>query len=118
MELNNYQTVAANHQYGPALVTSVPGSGKTFMLVERVVRLIEKGVSPKNILCITFTNKAAREMNERICKRLETKKPGFFIGTFHSLCSAILRKWADQRNLHPIICKILCLQGGDRRHVM
>jgi len=64
----------------------------TFTLVERIARLIEKGVRPQNILCITFTNKAAAEMKERICKRLKVTDPGFFIGTFHSLCANILRK--------------------------
>lgn len=90
--LNEQQKKAVEHLDGPCLVTSCPGSGKTFTLVERIVRLIEKGVRPQNILCITFTNKAAAEMKERICKRLGVAKPGFFIGTFHSLCANILRK--------------------------
>lgn len=92
MELNPYQKVAVNHLNGPALVTSIPGSGKTFVLVERVIKLMEKGVNPKNILCITFTNKAAKEMRQRIAKRLGKDKPNFYIGTFHALCSSILRK--------------------------
>ena len=87
--LNKQQQKAVEHLDGPALVTSCPGSGKTFTLVERIVRLIEKGVRPQNILCITFTNKAASEMKERICKRLGVSSPGFFIGTFHSLCANI-----------------------------
>jgi DNA helicase-2/ATP-dependent DNA helicase PcrA len=92
MKLNEHQEKAADHFDGPCLVTSCPGSGKTFTLVERIVRLIDKGVRPQNILCITFTNKAAAEMKERICKRLGVKTPGFFIGTFHSLCANVLRK--------------------------
>jgi len=92
IKLNECQKQAVEHLDGPCLVTSCPGSGKTFVLVERIVRLIAKGVRPQNILCITFTNKAAEEMKERICKRLGVKTPGFFIGTFHSLCANILRK--------------------------
>jgi DNA helicase-2/ATP-dependent DNA helicase PcrA len=92
MNLNEQQQKAVEHLDGPCLVTSCPGSGKTFTLVERIVRLIEKGVRPQNILCITFTNKAAAEMRERICRRLGVSQPGFFIGTFHSLCANILRK--------------------------
>ena len=92
MNLNEHQYKAVEHLDGPCLVTSCPGSGKTFTLVERIVRLIEKGVRPQNILCITFTNKAADEMRERISKRLGVQHPGFFIGTFHSLCANILRK--------------------------
>ena len=93
MILNEQQKKAVKHMDGPCLVTSCPGSGKTFVLVERIVNLIQNGVNPKNILCITFTNKAASEMKERICKRLKLKSPGFFIGTFHSLCANILRKF-------------------------
>ena len=92
LSLNKQQQKAVEHFDGPCLVTSCPGSGKTFTLVERIVRLIGKGVRPQNILCITFTNKAAAEMKERICRRLGVKSPGFFIGTFHSLCANILRK--------------------------
>lgn len=92
IQLNEQQKKAIEHFDGPCLVTSCPGSGKTRSLVERIVRLIEKGVRPQNILCITFTNKAANEMKERIAKRLGIEQPNFFIGTFHSLCANILRK--------------------------
>ena len=91
-KLNKYQKEAVEHLDGPCLVTSCPGSGKTFVLVERVLWLINQGVKPKNILTLTFTNKAANEMKERICTRLDNEKPGFFIGTFHSLCSKLIRK--------------------------
>ena len=101
MELNKYQLEAVEHLDGPCFVTSTAGSGKTRTLVERVVRLIEKGVNPKNIVCITFTNKAANEMKSRICKRLGIDKPGFFIGTFHALCASLLRKIGDRRGYNP-----------------
>lgn len=94
MNLNEKQIEAIQHMDGPCVVTSCPGSGKTLTLVERITYLIEQGVRPQNILCITFTNKAAKEMKERICKRLNIKKVNFFIGTFHSLCANILRKFA------------------------
>lgn len=99
MNLNEHQRQAVEHLDGPCLVTSCPGSGKTFTLVERIVRLIDKGVRPQNILCITFTNKAASEMRERICRRLGVQQPGFFIGTFHSLCANMLRKLGPTHGL-------------------
>jgi DNA helicase II / ATP-dependent DNA helicase PcrA len=92
LNLNKYQKEAVTHLDGPCLVTSCPGSGKTFTLVERIVCLINRGVKPKNILCLTFTNKAANEMKARVCKRLGVDKVDFFIGTFHSLCAKMLRK--------------------------
>jgi DNA helicase II / ATP-dependent DNA helicase PcrA len=97
MELNKYQKEAIEHLDGPCLVTSCPGSGKTTTLTERVVRLIERGVTPKNILCLTFTNKAANEMKQRISKRLGIKQLGFFIGTFHSMCASVLRNIREKR---------------------
>ena len=97
LNLNKYQKEAANHLDGPCLVTSCPGSGKTFTLVERIVCLINSGVKPKNILCLTFTNKAANEMKQRVCKRLGVEKVDFFIGTFHSLCAKMIRKIGPAR---------------------
>lgn len=93
-KLNEYQKEAVSHLDGPCLVTSCPGSGKTFTLVERIIKLIEQGVNPKNILCLTFTNKAGNEMKERVCKRLQVDKKdlNFFIGTFHSLCAKLIRE--------------------------
>ena len=97
MKLNDKQQEAVDHLDGPCLVTACPGSGKTRVLTERACALVERGIKPKNILCMTFTNKAAKEMSERICKKLKTKKPGFFIGTFHSLCATFLRKIGKKR---------------------
>ncbi len=90
--LNRYQKEAVTHRDGPCLVTSCPGSGKTFTLVERIVNLVHSGVRQKNILCLTFTNKAANEMKERVCERLGVDKLDFFVGTFHSLCAKMIRK--------------------------
>ncbi len=96
-ELNKYQKEAVEHMEGPCLVTSCPGSGKTAVLTERVVNLVRKGVRPKNILCLTFTNKASKEMKERVCKKLGVDKLGFFVGTFHSFCAKIIRKLGPGR---------------------
>jgi len=96
IRLNDQQEQAANHVDGPCLVVSVPGSGKTRLLVERTARLIEGGVSPSNIVCVTFTNKAADEMKERICSRLGIDTPKCYVGTFHALCALILRKYGTR----------------------
>jgi len=96
MNLNQEQIEAVQHVDGPCLVISCPGSGKTRILTERVACLVKEGYSASNILCLTFTNKAANEMKERICKRLGIEKYPSFIGTFHALCSLILRKFADR----------------------
>jgi len=92
MELNSEQLEAADWMEGACLVSANPGSGKTRVITERVVRLIEKGVSPKSVLCITFTRKAAGEMKKRICDALGSQDPGFFIGTFHSFCVRLIRR--------------------------
>lgn len=97
MQLNKYQKEAVTHIDGPCLVTSCPGSGKTRVITERTAYLIKQGVKSKNIFCLTFTNKAANEMKERICKKLNIKKIDFFIGTFHSLCARMIRKLGPGR---------------------
>ena len=95
MKLNEQQIEAVNHLDGPCLVTSVPGSGKTTMLVERTIKLIESGVSPNSILSITFTNKAAKEMRDRIYSRLGDNNVKMFVGTFHSLCANLLKLFGE-----------------------
>lgn len=87
--LNPQQTAAVNDTEGAILVIAGAGSGKTRVLTARVCRLIEIGVSPYNILAITFTNKAANEMKERIEKYLGPV--GVWTSTFHSMCARILR---------------------------
>lgn len=96
IKLNSQQEEAANHINNPCLVVAVPGSGKTRLLVERIGRLVESGIPQKNVVCMTFTNKAADEMRERICERLGVNQSKAFIGTFHKLCVGLLRRFGDK----------------------
>ena len=91
--LNPQQIPAVKHYDGPALVVAGPGSGKTRVLTHRAAYLIhEHNVLPENILCVTFTNKAAHEIKARVQTLLPTHKTPPWAGTFHSVCSRILRK--------------------------
>ncbi len=92
MTLNDKQIEAVNHKEGPCLVLAGAGSGKTRVLTERIIKLIDDGVSPYNILAITFTNKAAREMKSRVESKLGSIADSIFIGTFHSFGLRILRE--------------------------
>lgn len=91
-KLNEKQKEAVRQIEGPLLLIAGPGSGKTRTLTYRLAYLMEKNISAKNILALTFTNKAAREMKERIEKLLGRKGNLPFCGTFHSLGVRILRK--------------------------
>jgi len=88
--LNQQQRIVVDHKTGPLLVLACPGSGKTRCITERIIRLINKGENPQNILAVTFTNKASREMLKRISKRGYDRN--LLICTFHSLCVRILRR--------------------------
>ena len=92
--LNKEQYEAVTHVNGPLLVIAGAGSGKTRVLTHRVAHLIsENNVNPWNVLAITFTNKAAKEMKERIEKILgEDVAKDMWVGTFHSVCVRILRR--------------------------
>lgn len=94
--LNDKQSEAVRATEGPVLVVAGAGSGKTTVIVNRIAYLISKcRVRPQNILAITFTNKAAREMKERVEKLLGDTASGMWIGTFHSMCVRILRSSID-----------------------
>ncbi len=93
------QREAVEHKDGALLVIAGPGSGKTRVIISRIVRLIEKGVRPYNICAITFTNKAAEEMRERV--RAMGVPQGTHVSTFHSLCVRILRQYAEAAGIDP-----------------
>ncbi len=100
--LNPEQRAAVEHVEGPLLVLAGAGSGKTRVLTSRVTRLIkEHGVPPDRILAVTFTNKAAGEMRERIRAQLGRDPVGSWIGTFHSLGARLLRRHAEVMGWDP-----------------
>ena len=90
-ELNEAQSSAVKHTEGPSMVIAGAGSGKTRVLTYRVAHLLNLGADPFNILALTFTNKAAREMKERILKLVGNKDArNVWMGTFHSIFARIL----------------------------
>ncbi len=97
-ELNEEQKQAVKHIEGPCYVVAGPGSGKTRVLVARAQYMILNGINPSNIVLFTFTNKAAREIKERISLAVGDKGNFITIGTYHSVCSRILRTYATHLN--------------------
>ena len=98
--LNDKQYEAVVNTEGPCLVIAGAGSGKTKVLTHKIAYLIgEKGIKPWNILAITFTNKAANEMKERIANLVGEDAKDIWMGTFHSICVRILRRFIDRIGL-------------------
>jgi DNA helicase-2/ATP-dependent DNA helicase PcrA len=96
-DLTEAQREAVTHTEGPLLILAAAGSGKTRVITRRVAYLLQQGIRPSNILAITFTNKAAGEMRQRV----ETLVPGsrVWISTFHSLGARLLRQYAERLSL-------------------
>jgi len=98
-ELNKPQRAAAEHINGPMMVIAGAGSGKTRVLTYRIAQLMRKGVDPFSILALTFTNKAAKEMKERVGKVVgHNEARNLMMGTFHSIFARILRIESDRIN--------------------
>jgi len=95
-QLNDSQKLPTVHKDGPVMVIAGAGSGKTRVLTFRIAYLMEQGVDPFSILALTFTNKAAKEMKERIGSIVgESNAKALWMGTFHSIFARILRSEAD-----------------------
>ena len=95
--LNERQREAVLHIDGPLMIVAGAGSGKTKVLTTRIAHLMRQGVDSFNILALTFTNKAAKEMKERVEKILGNQEArNLYIGTFHSVFARILRGEADK----------------------
>ncbi len=100
--LNKIQREAVESNNGPLLIFAGAGSGKTRVLTHKMYYLIkEKNYKPENILAVTFTNKAAKEMKERVMALLKKKNLSITIGTFHSICARLLRNEAKHLNISP-----------------
>lgn len=121
-ELNPAQYDAATSLDGPVLVLAGAGSGKTKTLVYRIAHLLRSGVYPSQILAVTFTNKAAKEMRERVEHLVNTLTEGKnsdftlpFLGTFHSICVRILRREGQHINIPS---NFVIYDDGDRMQLI
>ena len=112
-DLNPAQQAAVEHRDGPLLVLAGPGSGKTRVITRRIARLMESGVYASRILALTFTNKAAREMEERVARLMPGTR--VWVSTFHRFCSQLLRRYGSAVGLQP---NFTILDSGDQGALM
>lgn len=114
--MNEEQRAAVKATEGPLLIMAGAGSGKTRVLTHRIAYLIqEKDVNPYNILAITFTNKAAKEMKERVQQLIGEEAEAVWISTFHSMCVRILRRDSDRIGIER---NFTIIDPTDQRSVM
>ncbi len=112
-DLTPAQREAVEHLDGPLLVVAGPGSGKTRVITRRIGRMVQAGIAPHEILAITFTNKAADEMQRRVAELLPGVK--VWVSTFHRFCAHLLRRWASMVGMES---NYTILDMGDQRTLL
>jgi len=122
-DLTEPQRQAVLHTEGPLLILAAAGSGKTRVITRRIAHLVRMGIPPWQILALTFTNKAAGEMRERVVRLLgqtEDERPprGMTITTFHSLCARLLRRYADVSGVPGLEADFTIYDSTDQRALM
>ncbi len=117
MKFNEQQEKIINSINGAYLISAPVGTGKTTILTERIAKAIESGIKPEEIMCLTFTNRAAEEMTERIRKRLGKKEifDQLFVGTFHGFCAYFIRAEAKLIGINP---DFVIFDEGEQYEVM
>lgn len=115
-DLNPVQRQAVEHRDGPLLILAGAGSGKTRVLAYRIAHLVAQGIEPWNILAITFTNKAAQEMRERVAALVGSEGRGLWVATFHSACIRILR--SEVEHLPGYNRNFVIYDSGDQQAVI
>ncbi|MFG0327590.1 MAG: ATP-dependent helicase [Phycisphaerales bacterium JB037] len=120
-DLTDDQRHAVEHTEGPLLVLAAAGSGKTRVITRRIARLVSLGVPPWSILALTFTNKAAGEMRERVHGLLSADPRllrGMTITTFHSLCARLLRRYAGSKGVEHLPADFTIYDSSDQASLM